>query len=87
MPGSALVGDWLECAVLLLLLILNISRISVRKSLKFLRSVIDAGLWFILSAFVVNLRLEHSLGLVGGPAFEDELLVGINGTLSVLVEV
>lgn len=87
LPGSPLVGHRLKSTVLLLLLILNISRVLVRQFTEFLRPVVDARLWLVLRAFVIDLGLEHSFILVGYSALKSKFLRRLNRILPILEEI
>ena len=73
--------------MLLLLLILNISRIPIWHFLELLRPFVNICLWFVLCTLVINLWLEHSSLLVGNSILKSFLFCVFNRVLSVVIEV
>lgn len=73
--------------MLLLLLILNVSRVSIRQLMEFLRPIINTCLWLVLSTFEINLWFEHSFVLVGHPALKGKFLCILYRALSVIEEI
>lgn len=73
--------------MLLLLLKLNVSRISIRPFVVLLRPFIHISLRLMLCALIVNLRLKHASLLVCHPILKGLLLRRLYRVLPVLIKV
>ena len=89
LPRSSLtrVRHRFKCAMLLLLLILNISWIFIRQFMVLLRPLINICLWLVLGTFIVNLRLEHSTLLICNPVLKRLFLRLLYWIFPILIQV
>lgn len=73
--------------MLLLVFVFDVPWVLIWQLVEFLRPIIYTGLGLILSAFIINLWLEHPFVLVSRSALKGKFLRLLNGALSVIEEI